>query len=704
VPLPPLDLDDRTWADLVDEARATIPNLAAAWTDHNVHDPGITLVELLAWLVEQDIYRVNRVPERHRRAFLRLAGFVPAPPRPARVVLALGPGGPLDVPAGTRLTGSGLPFRTLTSARVSDAVLQAVQVFDGSTYEDVTAAWRDRLGFLPLGPDPSAGIGPALCLGFDPPPPAGAPLTLWLEAAVPVTGTLPDAPHHDARCVWEAYLGSDWTPAVSSDRTRALTLSGAVRLTPPAQTAAVVGAVPVPLTWIRCRLAAGRHDEPPRLTAIVVHAVTAAQVAPVRRTFPIARGVQPATGAVPVAGVTSRLRLAFDGDGHVTSFATSDDPSLPRVAVLDHRAETADASGALSAELVLLGRGSGRPGQRLRLPGAPVAHGRARIWLTTADGGASRRVRLVPDLGTAGPRDDHAMLDAQSGELRFGDGLHGRAPAAGAVILAAYDTTLAGAGNVAPDVEWAGPVTARNPLPAGGGADAEDLGPPVRRASATLWAHERLLELSTSTLDGLPRAAVLDRPAPPRLVTGVDAERLAFATPGVHVRRARAWAGVDGRHPGLAAPGTLTVVVLGALAAARPEPTRGLIAAVARFLGAHRTLGTRVRVVGPVYVAVDLSVVVVAQAGADHARVGEAVSARLRAFLHPLHGGVDAHGWPFGRDVARGELLAVVRRVAGVDHVDELVVHGCGRDRCDVLPMAPTALPDLTVLSVEVRP
>lgn len=87
MPLPALDLDDRTWGDLVDEARASIPTVAPPWTDHNIHDPGITLVELLAWLVEQDIYRVNRVPESHVRAFLALLGFGPAPPRPARVVL-----------------------------------------------------------------------------------------------------------------------------------------------------------------------------------------------------------------------------------------------------------------------------------------------------------------------------------------------------------------------------------------------------------------------------------------------------------------------------------------------------------------------------------------------------------------------------------------------------------------------------------------
>jgi len=708
MPLPPLDLDDRSWADLIDEARATIPSLATAWTDHNVHDPGITLVELLAYLVEQDVYRVNRVPERHRRAFLALAGFAPEPPRPARVVLGLALGGttgPLEVPAGTPLTGSGIPFRTLTGTTVTDAALHAVQVFDGAAFADATGAWRDGLTVVAFGPDPAAATAPALYLGFDPPPSAGTPLTLWLETGA----TVPDAglrlAHHDVRCAWECWDGAGWATADARDQTRCLTISGSVRLTPDATVASVIGAVPSPLHWIRCRLAEGRPDAAPALTAITEQAVTATQVLRLQRTFPIAPGTMPDPGAEPVPGITAHLRLGLDPAGRITTLAVADDPALPRAAVLDYRAATADAAGALTVELVLLGSGSGRPEQRLRLPEAPVANGRARVWLVPASGAAARRVRLVANLDAAGPQDDHAVLDAQTGELRFGDGLHGRVPPVGVAILAAYETTLAARGNIAAGADWAGAVPARNPLPARGGSDAEDLGPPTLRASAALWAHERLLELpapGSATLDGLPRDVVLGRPAPPRLVTGADAERLAFATPGAHVERARAWAGVDGWHPVLSAPGTLTVVVLPALPVGRPEPSAGLIAAVECFLDAHRTLGTRVRVVGPEYLAVELSVRVAPLPALGSATVRAAVDARLRAFLHPLHGGADGNGWPFGRDIARSELLAVAESASGVDHVDALVLHGCGRDRCDVLPIPPASLPDLVALDVEV--
>lgn len=70
--IPRPTLDDRTYADLIDEARSLIPSLAPQWTNHNPSDPGITLIELFAWLTEMLIYRVNRLPKANTYAFLRL--------------------------------------------------------------------------------------------------------------------------------------------------------------------------------------------------------------------------------------------------------------------------------------------------------------------------------------------------------------------------------------------------------------------------------------------------------------------------------------------------------------------------------------------------------------------------------------------------------------------------------------------------------
>jgi len=56
------NLDDRTYADLMAEAVASIPALYPRWTDHNPSNPGIALVELFAWLTEMLIYPANLVP------------------------------------------------------------------------------------------------------------------------------------------------------------------------------------------------------------------------------------------------------------------------------------------------------------------------------------------------------------------------------------------------------------------------------------------------------------------------------------------------------------------------------------------------------------------------------------------------------------------------------------------------------------------
>ncbi|HEX8921574.1 MAG TPA: baseplate J/gp47 family protein [Pyrinomonadaceae bacterium] len=66
------NLDDRTFADLVQEAQALIPVYSPEWTNHNESDPGITLIELFAYLTEMLMYRLNRVTDANVSAFLKL--------------------------------------------------------------------------------------------------------------------------------------------------------------------------------------------------------------------------------------------------------------------------------------------------------------------------------------------------------------------------------------------------------------------------------------------------------------------------------------------------------------------------------------------------------------------------------------------------------------------------------------------------------
>ena len=352
MPLPLPDLDTRDWADLVQEGQALIPRYAPSWTDHNVHDPGITLIELFAWLVEQDIYRVNRIPDRHRLKFLTLIGFAPQGPRPARTMLAFAP--PLGTEnlmisagfqfEGTDTDGHAAQFSTLRDLTVATAVLEAVQVSehdsDGALItSDRTRQWRAAFPVRVLGSNPQPGA--AFYLGFSDLP-AGVPVTLAFRfdghrhdeaerlriiveaegqrrACRPVipdidcgTGTSDQEitavpPHHSARIVWEASTGTgpgDWTaldavaglappgPGGVMDDTRSLTLDGIVEMNLPGSLVkTAVGSVVTDLFYVRARLVSGAYDALPVLAGVVLNAVVAEQAVPAWQTFVIAAGV-----------------------------------------------------------------------------------------------------------------------------------------------------------------------------------------------------------------------------------------------------------------------------------------------------------------------------------------------------------------------------------------------------------------------------
>ena len=72
MPLKVPNLDDRTYDDLVQEALAMLPRYAPEWTNYNPSDPGITLIELLAYFTEMLIYRLNRVTRENKIRFLQL--------------------------------------------------------------------------------------------------------------------------------------------------------------------------------------------------------------------------------------------------------------------------------------------------------------------------------------------------------------------------------------------------------------------------------------------------------------------------------------------------------------------------------------------------------------------------------------------------------------------------------------------------------
>src|SRR3990170_7087141 len=101
----PLDLRD--FQDIFEEAKRLIPKYCPEWTDHNLSDPGITLIELFAWMTEMTLYQLNRIPDEMYERFLDMVGVHRYPPEPAMAevtfYLSAPRPGPITIPAETEV-------------------------------------------------------------------------------------------------------------------------------------------------------------------------------------------------------------------------------------------------------------------------------------------------------------------------------------------------------------------------------------------------------------------------------------------------------------------------------------------------------------------------------------------------------------------------------------------------------------------------
>lgn len=620
MPLPMPRLDSRTYDQLVEEARVLLPRLAPGWTDHNVHDPGITLIELFAWLVEMDFYRLDRTSAASYRAFLRLVGIEPRPAQVAETTLIFGikpPNSP-TLPAGFQVGNAdgSIVFQTVRELVVSPASLVAVLAGSERELTPLPIEKPQDKRYPALGSRPRP--GQALYLGFDRPlaeKPVEVSLYVWTgtteadretrkqliagweaeqaEAICP-PGIEPDLPdwrrHYRGRTVWEYHAGEKkWAPLAGVvDETRGLTLSGPVRFLAPEKSQHAPGGVKAEgksgAYFIRCRLVSGGYECPPQIQMISLNAASAR---------------------------------------HTANFETPEK----------------------------WGDCNGRAGQVFRLPHTPVVPGSTQVLI-----GKERQEgwKEVWSWDRVGPHDRAYVLSPESGEIIFGNGRHGRVPPAGAEIRATYQVGGGSAGNVAPNqlVTAMGKsvpagLSISQPFAAIGGAEAETLAEAKGRA-----------------MDLLAK--------PRRAITLKDFEDLALATPGVPVARAHAIPDYDPAMPCLPALGCVTVVVVPRCPDPRPEPSPEMLRAVSRYLERRRMLTTEVRVIGPSCTTVAVRCRLHLEPDADTKQVKEQARLELDRFFHPLHGGPESKGWPIGRDVYRSEVMALLNALPGVTHVDEV--------------------------------
>lgn len=284
--LPIPNLDDKTFEELVKEARSLIPRYAPEWTDHNVHDPGITFMELFAWLAEMQIYQLNRVTDANYLKFLALLGLQPFPPRPARVEVAFANVASVKIlEKGIRfIAGLGADrifYQTEAEFTLVPCSLQSIICrVDGKSSEKILANGKAGIHFAPFG-EPAA-VGAALELGFDRQLP-GAEIQLFFDLFEEDLPPLADYGPvlSSVQLAWEYLTGGSWVPlSISKDSTLGLTRSGRITFTWP-QSVGIDGG------WyrLRCRLAGGRYEISPLISAIRLNTVSALQLETVRDEF-----------------------------------------------------------------------------------------------------------------------------------------------------------------------------------------------------------------------------------------------------------------------------------------------------------------------------------------------------------------------------------------------------------------------------------
>jgi phage-related baseplate assembly protein len=177
------------------------------------------------------------------------------------------------------------------------------------------------------------------------------------------------------------------------------------------------------------------------------------------------------------------------------------------------------------------------------------------------------------------------------------------------------------------------------------------------------------------TLDEEVRETVLAFRATWRAVTPADFETLARAADS-QVARARAVArrDLESDDPNRriqARPSHVSVIVVPQGTGSNPQPSPALLQTVRDALEPARLITTRLHVVKPRYVQVAIRVGLVLTADVLEATVVAQAVAALSTFLHPLTGGEDGTGWPFGRNIYASEIYQLLDKLPGVDYVKD---------------------------------
>jgi predicted phage baseplate assembly protein len=612
--LPTPNLDDRRFQELVDDAKRMVMAKCPEWTDHNVSDPGVTLIETFAYMTDVLLYRLNRVPDRLYVKFLELIGVRLLPPTPARTGVTFYLSSPaqasLTVAIGTRVATprteveEPIIFSTVEDLEIVPCTLAmaATQAAGSDQRVPVNDQLAMRTSFLAFAPAPQP--GDAVLVGLSDAVPRCA-VRLQFRCTIDGVGVDPTNPP----LVWEAMTGSSWEHCeVSTDETGGLNRDGSIVLhVPPSHVAAVIDGERA--GWLRARVVAAEEGQPSYSASPVIHGLVADTIG----------------GTID----------AIHGD------------------VVENEA---------------VGASEGVAGQRFRVQHTPVlgGAGAAVVYVSSDDGW--QQWTEVQNFAASTPTDRHFVFDAVNGEISFGPAVrtvdgglrqYGAIPPKGTMIQVGRYTTGGGrTGNVARSalqtLKSSIPFIAavENRAPATGGVDGEDIESAKARGPIQLRTRGRAVtaeDFEQLTREAAPEVArVKCIPATEVADAGTVKILVVPAAPITH----------------------------GRISFEDLVPNEETLETIRQQLDSCRLVGTRVLIEPPLYQGVTVVAQVRAKPKASAARVREQALARLHSYFNPLTGGPDGDGWPWGRPVQAGEAYAALQEIPGVDMVEEIRVFG----------------------------
>lgn len=726
-------LDNRNFEQLLTEAKRRIPVYTPEWTNFEIDsDPGITIVQLFAFLTENLLYRADRIPERNRLKFLQLLGIPLQQAAPAQGIVRVrnerGPVEPLPLEAGIVVSAGAVNYITLDPVNVlpveAAAYYKRKIAPDDPSYGEFNTQYQAikiaKLAALEAEGDEDdageAGDGEgaddsSVQLDF-------YESTLMREPTAGEPDPVLDL-SSDETSDHAVYLALLAPRNVSADAAREAlanqTLS--VGIVPALADASVPPLVPVQLGAKRLPLPSLIYEVPDPTSAgtryerlrVVQEPDVLSEVGVVQLELPgkeklatweFTEPMQEGTGDYPPRVEDDEVRARL-----VTWLRVRLPPSQPSGAQATgaQAPGTGATSGATSGTAGAAGEQTSANQPASSTQGNQGAAVNARLtWLGL---NAARVHQAIPVfneiLGTANGEPDQAYVLANTPviedsvllEVQDIDGTWRlwlqtddllSAGEADEVFTVDYESGQIRFGDGHRGERPPSGARIRASYQYGGGTQgnvaigAVKTSPDVRLQGGfkidnpiATWGGD-----TGETVEEGERNIPLYLRHRDRLVTAQDFKDITRRTPGVDVGRVEVLPlyNPDKRLENLA--GVVTLMVVPATDTVRPLwplPNRLFLKTVCDYLDERRLVTTEIYVRGPEYVSVALSVGLEVRAGHFRDQVIQAVRERLQEYLSSLPpGGPDEEGWPLNKLLLKKDLEAVVTRVAGVEFVNSM--------------------------------